>query len=208
MPLLMRPCPTAEMMRRMQQKDLQQKKQTEKAAISAAADSEFKEKIVDPEELERIRKRQEGTAVTVDTFNKWKKAFDDEMAAKELEALRNGTGNANNLAPLVAVSVGESGENMKALLETLAADGRPTGKQYFLLNMGGTKGTGEGGEDPDADLDDGPDAFSEALAAGIGARARGEGEEDSDEDDSDYVDEGEEDEDDDDDADFEDEDEA
>jgi hypothetical protein len=192
-----------EMMRRMQQKDIQQKKQTEKAAISAAADSEFKEKIIDPAELERIRRRQEGTPVTVETFNKWKKAFEDEMAAKELEALRAGGGNLNNLAPLVAVTVGssaDSGANMKALLETLAADGRPTGKQFFLLNMGGTKGAAEGEEDPDAEDLDGPDVFAEALAAS-GAKGDYGG---SDEGDSDYVDEGEEDEDsDDEDADYE-----
>ena len=43
------------MMRRMQQKDLQQKKQTEKQAIKALADSEFQEESVDPAELERMQ---------------------------------------------------------------------------------------------------------------------------------------------------------
>ena len=48
------------MMRRMQQKDVEQKKETAKAAIRAAADSELNQDdvSVDPEELERIRKRQ------------------------------------------------------------------------------------------------------------------------------------------------------
>jgi hypothetical protein len=194
----------------MQQKDMQQKKQSEKAAITAAADSEFREVVVDPAEQERIRKRQEGTPVTVETFNLWKKAFEDEMAAKELEALRSG-GPVSNLAPLAAVTIGagsaeESGANVKALLETLAADGRPTGKQYFTMNLGAGKGAGEGAEDPDAEDLDGPDELAEVL--GLGGAGRGDGEGDSEEDDSDYV-EGEDDDDDDDeeDGDYEDDDE-
>ena len=174
------------MMRRMQQKDMQQKKETEKAAIKHAADSEFKEVVVDQAELERIRKRQAGTAVTVETFNKWKAAFDEEMALKELENIRAGAG--SGLAPLAAVTVGAVEEGSlaaKAALETLASDGRPTGKQFFLLNMGG-KGTAEGGEDPDAEEADGPDAFSQALEHG--RRAQGEDSDDDDDDDSDYVD--------------------
>jgi hypothetical protein len=184
----------------MQQKDMQQKKQSEKAAITAAADSEFREVIIDPAEQERIRRRQEGTPVTLETFNQWKKAFEDEMAAKELEALRSG-GPVSNLAPLAAVTIGagnldESGANVKALLETLAADGRPTGKQYFMMNMGAAKGAGEGAEDPDAEDLEGPDELAEVLGMGTGDGGEG----DSEDDDSDYV-EGEEDDDDDDDDD-------
>lgn len=201
------------MMRRMQQKDLQQKKQTEKQAIKALADSEFQEESVDPAELERIRKRQEGTAVTLESFNKWKKEFEEEMAVKEMETLRAAGPNATNaLNPLAAITVTSgsqaeegmaSAANLALLMESfLAGDGRPTGKQYFLLNMGAGKASGEGTEDPDAE--DGPDGVSEALD-GQYAPAEGEldDEDDDDEDDEDYVDEGEEDEDDDDDEDFE-----
>lgn len=195
-------------MRRMQQKDLQQKKQVEKQAIKAAADSEFQEESVDPAELERIRKRQEGTAVTLESFNKWKKEFDEEMALKELEALRAAGSNAQNaLNPLAAITVtsGAQGEEAisaaasTALLmeQFLAGDGRPTGKQYFLLNMGGGKNTGDGAEDPDAE--EGPDGVSEIMEGAYS----GTGLDEDDEDDSDYVDEGEEGSDDDDDEDYE-----
>ena len=73
------------MMRRMQKHEIQEKKAVEKAAIKAAADNESKTEEVDLEELERIRRRQAGHPVTVETFMKWKKAFDEEMAAKSAE---------------------------------------------------------------------------------------------------------------------------
>lgn len=198
------------MMRRMQQKDLQQKKQTEKQAIKALADSEFQEDSVDPAELERIRKRQEGVAVTLETFNAWKKKFEEEMAVKELDALRAAGPNATNaLNPLAAITVTSgsqaeegmaSAANLALLMESfLAGDGRPTGKQYFLLNMGAGKSAGEGAEDPDAE--DGPDGVSEALD---GQYAPAEGEEEDDEDDEDYVDDGEDGSDDEEDEDYED----
>jgi hypothetical protein len=96
----------ADMMRRMQQKDVAEKKKADKAAISAAADSEMKADHVDPEEQERIRKRQAGTQVTLETFLEWKAKFDAEMKA-----------------------LAEAGK--KAVVEV---DDRPTGKQYFLQN--------------------------------------------------------------------------
>uniref|UniRef100_A0A7S3GN04 RWD domain-containing protein n=1 Tax=Spumella elongata TaxID=89044 RepID=A0A7S3GN04_9STRA len=193
----------SEMMRRMQQKDMQQKKQTEKQAIKALADSEFQDESVDPAELERIRKRQEGTPVTVESFNKWKKEFEEEMALKELEALRATGGNAHNaLNPLAAITVTSgsnadeglgSAANLALLMEQfLAGDGRPTGKQYFLLNMGAGKNTGEGVEDPDAE--DGPDGVSEAMEGDyVPSMEDLEDCDEDDEDDEDYVDEGEED---------------
>ena len=207
------------MMRRMQQKDIQQKKQSDKAAVKAAADSEFREDEVDPAELERIRKRQEGTQVTAESFAKWKIAFDEEMALKELEALRAGAGasagamaNVNALSPLTAIIIGsgnagsmeESGEkavasagvavvagggtSARALLESaLAADGRPTGKQFFLLNMGTTSGGKGGAEDPDAEPDESAEGIDgDELLGGVG----GEEDDDDEDDDSDYVEEG------------------
>ena len=73
----------AEMMKRMQLKDVKLKKEEEKAAHLAYADAEqflTRDKQTDPEEEERLRKRQAGTQVTVETFMIWKKKFDDEMA--------------------------------------------------------------------------------------------------------------------------------
>lgn len=76
----------SEMIRRMQKKEVEVKKQTEKAAIRAAADSEALPSGIDEAELERIRKRQAGEPVTLESFMKWKEKFDEEMA--RLEALR------------------------------------------------------------------------------------------------------------------------
>lgn len=185
----------------MQQKDIQQKKQTEKAAIKAAADSEYTEEGPSPEELERIRKRQEGTAVTVESFNQWKKTFDAEMALLEIETLRAAGPNAQNaLNALTTISVGSgtgatedmhSPEYAAALLQAFqAGDGRPTGKQYFLLNLGAGKSSGGAGEgeceDPDA-VDEGPDGMSQMAGESY---MEGDEEGEDDDDDSDYVDEG------------------
>lgn len=101
----------AEMMRRVQQKDAVEKKKVVKAAISAAADSEMRAEIVDPAEQERIRKRQAGTQVTMETFILWKIKFDDEMKA-----------------------VAEAGK--KGV--TIEVDDRPSGRQLFQLNRVGT----------------------------------------------------------------------
>lgn len=70
----------------MQHKEVEKKQESEKAAIRAAADSEKRggEIMVDEAELERTRRRQAGTMVTVETFMAWKKAFDEEMAAKRV----------------------------------------------------------------------------------------------------------------------------
>jgi hypothetical protein len=73
------------MMRRIQKKDYQEKKVIEKAALKAAADSESKPQHVDLEELERIRKRQAGHPVTVETFDKWKKAFQEDLERQKME---------------------------------------------------------------------------------------------------------------------------
>jgi len=97
----------AEMMRRMQQKDAVEKKKADRAAVGAAADSEMKADIVDPEEQERIRKRQAGTQVTLESFIEWKTKFDAEMKALAEQGKK-----------VVVVDVDE----------------RPTGKQLFLQN--------------------------------------------------------------------------
>lgn len=97
----------AEMMRRMQAKDAVEKKKQDKAAIGAAADSEMKADIIDPEEQERIRKRQAGTQVTLESFIEWKTKFDAEMKA-----------------------LAEQGKKVVVA----EVDERPTGKQMFLTN--------------------------------------------------------------------------
>jgi hypothetical protein len=101
----------AEMMRRVQQKDAVEKKIVDKAAISAAADAELRADVIDPEEQERIRKRQAGTHVTMETFIAWKIKFDDEMKA---------AADAERIGPVVVV------------------DDRPSGRQIFQGNFVGT----------------------------------------------------------------------
>ena len=101
----------AEMMRRVQQKDAVEKKKVDKAASSAAADSEMRAEIIDPAEQERIRKRQAGTQVTNETFISWKIKFDDEMRA-----------------------IAEAGKKGNVV----EVDDRPSGRQLFQLNRIGT----------------------------------------------------------------------
>lgn len=102
----------ADMMRRMQQKDVEKKKKDVKAAIAMAADSEKSSTTVEtnPEELERIRKRQAGLPVTVEAFMEWKAKFDAEM---------------------LAIKIAQFGVSDKSL------EDRPSGKQLFLSNRAG-----------------------------------------------------------------------
>jgi hypothetical protein len=106
----------AEMMRRMQQKDNETKKKAEKVAIYEAADMESKNLLDDPEEQERIRKRQAGKPVTIESFNAWKVKFDAEM---------------NVTSSLVTVF---NQQTIKESSSTPLAEDRPTGKQLFLMN--------------------------------------------------------------------------
>ncbi|CAE7649378.1 unnamed protein product, partial [Symbiodinium microadriaticum] len=100
----------AEMMRRMQQKDVEKKKQREKAAVISAADSEKVGSALDPEEEERIRKRQAGHPVTMEVFMEWKVRFEQEM--RELRMSQGGAASVDR-------------------------DDKPTGKQLFLSNRAG-----------------------------------------------------------------------
>lgn len=106
----------SDMMRRMQQKEVEKKNQSERAAIKLAADTEKRagDPQIDEAELERIRKRQAGTQVTMETFVAWKKAFDEEMAQRRAQE-------------------GDS----------TGVDNRPTGKQWFLQQQGGGDVTDE-----------------------------------------------------------------
>jgi hypothetical protein len=69
----------AEMMQRVNEKGNEQKKAEVRKATAVAADAEGVEEEVTHEELERIRKRQAGEAVTVDSFLTWKVKFEAEM---------------------------------------------------------------------------------------------------------------------------------
>eukprot|EP01037_Dinobryon_pediforme_P020436 gene20436-21060_t len=125
---------------------------------------------VDLAELERIRKRQAGTQVTVESFNAWKAQFDEEMKQLQLAALLKSLG-------------GTAAAAKQELLDD-ALHNRPTGKQLFLMNKAGS--------DQDNEV--------EALIAAGELELHAEDEdEDEDDDDEDYVDEGDEEDDDDDD---------
>jgi len=68
----------AEMTRRMQQGDVEKRKEEEKAINKQLADSEMAELEIDPEEQERVRKRQAGIAVTVESFLLWREKYEEE----------------------------------------------------------------------------------------------------------------------------------
>ena len=148
------------MMRRMQKKDIQEKKIIEKAAIKAAADNETRSAQIDLEELERIRKRQAGEAVTLETFNKWKAAFDEEQLKLRM------------------LSASKEPE-----------DSRPTGKQWFLMQKAAGNLTGDSDEVEDLILEgENEEITEEQLEMGLKMLEEMAGEDD-DEDDEDYVDE-------------------
>lgn len=171
----------SEMMRREQKKDTVQKKQEEKKAISAAADSEMSEHIVDPEEEERIRKRQAGQPVTIESFEAWKVKFDEEMRL----AAGGAAGGAAAAAAVTAAAAALGG----------GGEVRLSGKQLFLLNKAGK----EDGEDLLAAAEgdeEGADFEDRRKLPALGEEEEEEYEDDDDEDeDEDYA-EGEEDEDD------------
>ena len=143
----------SEMMRRMNQKDLQQKKVEQKAALKAQADFEYKEVEIDPAEIERIRKRQEGTAVTMETFMIWKKAFDEEMNAKDILLRKSGM-ISNLMSPLAAVTIGgNTSSSTNNASEILSIDEKPTGKQFFLSQQLSENGVGGNENDLEALLE-------------------------------------------------------
>lgn len=99
----------AEMMRKAQQKELEVKKREERAALAAQADKEKSAEEMTPEEIERLRRRQAGTPVTVETFKEWKAKFEAET--RQVEAGR--------------------------VKEDEVDTSRPTGKQLFLSDLAG-----------------------------------------------------------------------
>lgn len=118
------------MIRRHQQKEVEAKKQHLKAEIVQMADRERfaeVEKVVDEEELARIRKRQAGTQVTVESFLAWRKTFDAEQ--EQLAKSSN--------VPLPTVTSSTSSAPV-----SLIDDRSLTGKQFFLLQA--AKGASDG----------------------------------------------------------------
>lgn len=125
----------AEMMRRMQQKDVEKKKIDTKRANALLADSEKSAAVgPDKEEEERIRKRQAGTAMSVEAFEAWKIAFDKEMSEK-------------------AAAAAKLDKNITIMTEEEKAEyyAKPTGKQLFLTNKammeGALSSIGDSGEE-------------------------------------------------------------
>ena len=90
-----------------------------------------------------------GTAVTVESFIKWKRQFDDEMLAKEVMLRKAGIVTpTTTMLPLSVITVGLSsggGNNScnglsAAEISSLLGDEKPTGKQIFLMQMSGCSG--------------------------------------------------------------------
>ena len=73
------------MIRKQSQKEVDEKRKEKKAAIARAADKEKEVEVIDPAELEIIRKRQAGTPVTPEIFMKWRENFEAEKRSSEGE---------------------------------------------------------------------------------------------------------------------------
>lgn len=98
----------ADMMRKQNEKVIETKKKADKVATLMAAEMDNRKDEESPEELERIRKRQAGHPVTLESFNAWKEKFEAELLI------------AKTSSNLVVINMRE--------------DDRPTGKQLFLSN--------------------------------------------------------------------------
>lgn len=176
----------ADMMRKQQQKEMEAKKKADKAASSLAAELENRKDIEDPAEVERIRKRQAGHPVTLESFNAWKLKFEAEVLALEQQG--------KSLSTVV--------------IDTSKDDDRPTGKQLFVMNKAGREDLiiEEAEKEELVPLPDEASLRSKKKSGAATASASatlGSADFDEDEDDEDYV--GGEEDDDDDDEDYEDE---
>eukprot|EP01035_Chromulina_nebulosa_P022622 gene22622-29293_t len=99
----------ADMQRRLQQNIIKQNKENLINISKQLADTELSnDQQVDPEEQERIKRREAGTPVTIESFMLWKKRFESERLLFENDS--------------------NTQENEVE---------RPTGKQLFLLNKAG-----------------------------------------------------------------------
>lgn len=147
-----------------------------------AAEQEHAKKVEEtPEELARIRKRQAGKPVTVESFMEWKMKFDEEMRQLSLstQAVTGGNSGSSGKGINEGAIAKESGGEEKQL----------TGKQWFLLN------SNAGVEQEDELIAAGElelDNWAAQLLQNNGGNNNNEDEDD--EDDEDYEDSGEEDE--------------
>jgi hypothetical protein len=135
-----------------------------------------------------------GTAVTVESFLKWKKQFDEEMLAKEVILRKSGVAVSNTaMLPLSAITIGSSGSISSSTglsaseISSLLGDERPTGKQIFLMQLSvgngslGISGTDEEALLLEAEKEDYSDEFFNAKGDGVGGVDN-----DDDDDDDDY----------------------
>ena len=135
-----------------------------------------------------------GTAVTVESFLKWKKQFDEEMLAKEVILRKSGVAVSNTaMLPLSAITIGSSGSISSSTglsaseISSLLGDERPTGKQIFLMQLSvgngslGISGTDEEALLLEAEKEDYSDEYFNTKGDGVGGVDN-----DDDDDDDDY----------------------
>lgn len=167
----------ADMMRKQQQKDIENKRKQDKMASYLAADLESKKDIdnITPEEMERIRKRQAGHPCTLESFNAWKEKFDQEMS------------NSKESQNLIKIDI-------------LTENDRPTGKQLFMLNKAGVEIDLEEALIEEGEKEDIDEEQEQLILKKLLQTDTIKVEEDDDDDDEDYVPNGDEDDDDDEDS--------
>lgn len=110
---------------------------------------------MDPEEEERIRKRQAGHPVTVEVFMAWKASFEEEMRAIRLAQEGPSSIDKDDKVQLLSVLIYWS-----VYLYFIA---QPTGKQLFLSNRAGLE---------EALIAAGEQEIGAQLAAAMSAAAR------------------------------------
>ena len=137
-----------------------------------------------------------GTAVTLESFLKWKKQFDEEMLAKEVILRKSGVAVSNTaMLPLSAITIGSSGSISSSTglsaseISSLLGDERPTGKQIFLMQLSvgngslGISGTDEEALLLEAEKEDYSDEYFNTKGDGVGGV---DNDDDDDDDDDDY----------------------
>ena len=167
----------AQMMRREQQKGLEAIKSSKRAELSKAADNEGKGESIDPEELARIRKRQEQGTVTADTFEEWRVQFETEMREKAR----------------ADVAAGLTLNRMQIALLGLDVVQAPSGKEIWTKRLSKGYTGDDDGDETTGDLTGSVDAATAAAEdeiyaqyAARKARAGVEGSDDDDDDDNSY----------------------
>lgn len=147
------------MMRRMLKKDVEEKKEIQKAAIKAFADSERHDDQVDLEEQERIRKRQAGVQVTVESFNAWKIKFEAEMASKN--GIKGDSADASKLSGKHWFLAQQASGETNAEEEKLIMEGEEeVTEDTTAYDLDGSEDDDSDYEDDEGDQDDGEEEES------------------------------------------------